>query len=525
MVALILDMDNPVSETYGEQEGTAYNGHFGCTCNHPLFCFNQFGEVERSLLREGKKPNGKSRLISEPPMSLCEGQSNHVSRMNSRLGYLICFALLVANPTIDVARADYFTNGGSMTAVRTGHTATSLPNGEVLATGGRNNSSIVTSSADLYDPTMGTWTATASMISRRVAHAANLLSNGEVLVSGGLSTLYTQIYAVNAEIFNPANRTWSAAGALNLPRFNHTATTLLNGMVVIVGGDRTNGYLSSVEIYDPTSNIWTLTNSITIGRDSHTATLLPSGKVLVAGGFNGVPLSDAQLYDPSSGTWNPTMSLQVARENHTATLLTNGLVLVAGGFGNSGPYLSSAELYDPTSETWTLTGALHTARYAHTATLLSNGKVLVAGGLGGNALSSAELYDPGTGRWTTTSSLNYARAWQTANSLPNGEALVAGGYVGIYNVLSNAELYVSIAVPVTTIVLTQPTVLSGNALQFSFTNTPGASFSVLSVTNLATPSSNWPFIGNVTEVSAGQFQFTDTNASNYANRFYRVRSP
>ena len=41
MRELILDMDSSVSETYGEQEGTAYNGHFNCTCYHPLFCFNQ----------------------------------------------------------------------------------------------------------------------------------------------------------------------------------------------------------------------------------------------------------------------------------------------------------------------------------------------------------------------------------------------------------------------------------------------------------------------------------------------------
>ena len=53
MRELILDLDSSVSETYGEQEGTAYNGHFGCTCYHPLFCFNQFGDVERTLLREG----------------------------------------------------------------------------------------------------------------------------------------------------------------------------------------------------------------------------------------------------------------------------------------------------------------------------------------------------------------------------------------------------------------------------------------------------------------------------------------
>ena len=43
---LILDMDSSVSETYGEQEGTAYNGHFECTSYHPLFLINQFGDLD-----------------------------------------------------------------------------------------------------------------------------------------------------------------------------------------------------------------------------------------------------------------------------------------------------------------------------------------------------------------------------------------------------------------------------------------------------------------------------------------------
>jgi hypothetical protein len=50
---IILDMDCSESPTHGDQEGSAYNGHFGCTCYHPLFCFNQFGDLERSLLRPG----------------------------------------------------------------------------------------------------------------------------------------------------------------------------------------------------------------------------------------------------------------------------------------------------------------------------------------------------------------------------------------------------------------------------------------------------------------------------------------
>jgi hypothetical protein len=67
MRELILDMDSSVSETYGEQEGTAYNGHFGCTCYHPLFCFNQFGDVEQSLLRDGNVHSAKDwRAVLEP---------------------------------------------------------------------------------------------------------------------------------------------------------------------------------------------------------------------------------------------------------------------------------------------------------------------------------------------------------------------------------------------------------------------------------------------------------------------------
>ncbi len=64
---IILDLDSSVSETYGEQEGSAYNGHFGCTCYHPLFCFNQFGDLERALLRQGNVASADDwRSVLEP---------------------------------------------------------------------------------------------------------------------------------------------------------------------------------------------------------------------------------------------------------------------------------------------------------------------------------------------------------------------------------------------------------------------------------------------------------------------------
>ena len=99
------------------------------------------------------------------------------------------------------------------------------------------------------------------------------------------------------------------------------------------------------------------------GRFNHTATLLFNGKVLVAGGanFTGAypslfaTLADAELYDPATGTWTATGAMTIPRQYHTATLLPDGQVLVAGGtsdvYTGSEPdrynSLSSAELYDP----------------------------------------------------------------------------------------------------------------------------------------------------------------------------------
>jgi len=64
---IVLDMDSSESPTYGEQEGTAYNGHFGCTCYHPLFVFNQLGDVERCGLRPGNVHSADGwRAVLEP---------------------------------------------------------------------------------------------------------------------------------------------------------------------------------------------------------------------------------------------------------------------------------------------------------------------------------------------------------------------------------------------------------------------------------------------------------------------------
>ncbi|MGD8499994.1 MAG: IS1380 family transposase [Phycisphaerales bacterium] len=71
---IILDMDSSVSPTYGNQEGSAYNGFFECTCYHPLFCFNQFGDLERALLRNGNVHSADDwRSLLEPIVNRYRG--------------------------------------------------------------------------------------------------------------------------------------------------------------------------------------------------------------------------------------------------------------------------------------------------------------------------------------------------------------------------------------------------------------------------------------------------------------------
>ena len=329
---------------------------------------------------------------------------------------------------------------GSLHTARAEHTATLLPSGQVLVAGGANGvvgSPTSLSSAELYDPTTGSWSSTGSLGTARSAHTATLLANGQVLVAGGNNS--NSGILGSAELYDPATGSWSSTGGLATARWHDTATLLPNGQVLVAGGEANSGYLSSAELYDPTTGSWSSTGSLAEAREFHTATLLPSGEVLVAGGRgNSGSFSSAELYDPATESWSSTGSLVTARQGHTATLLPNGNVLVAGGY--NGSYLSSAELRDPATGSWSSTGSLAEVRGSHTATLLPNGQVLVAAGFGIGNSSSAELYDPASGSWNSTASMGTGRYKHTATLLPSGNVLVAGGQNNL-TFFSSAELF------------------------------------------------------------------------------------
>jgi hypothetical protein len=341
---------------------------------------------------------------------------------------------IAASASLSVV-ANAWVSTGNLSNARFSPTATLLANGTVLAAGGELIDAAL-SSAELYDPIAGTWSPTGSMNSPRAEDSATLLTNGKVLVAGGtgnISVLGNNPYD-SAELYDPNARTWTSAGVMSQVRFNHTATLLANGSVLVAGGEPggsgpTAAPVSGTEIFDPVAVTWTPTGSMTTARSRQSATLLPNGKVLVAGGYNysggSLPLASAEIYDPVAGTWTATGSMSTGRELQSATLLANGKVLVAGGSDAVGAS-ASAEIYDPLAATWTLTGSMSAARESPSATLLPNGSVLVVGG----GPAGAEIYDPASGTWSPAGSLSAANTTVSGAAttlLPDGSVLAVGG--------------------------------------------------------------------------------------------------
>src|SRR5918911_2829578 len=151
---------------------------------------------------------------------------------------------------------------GSLNTDRVLFTATLLSNGSVLVAGGESHQcsnrgcgfSGVTSSAELYNPATGTWSYTGDLSPSRGYHTATLLPNGQVLVAGGVMPGFTSINS--AEIYDPATGNWSSTASLNTTRSFHTATLLSNGKVLVVGGAHLGNVLSSAELYDSGSNLF-----------------------------------------------------------------------------------------------------------------------------------------------------------------------------------------------------------------------------------------------------------------------------
>jgi N-acetylneuraminic acid mutarotase len=458
------------------------------------------------------------------------------------------------------ASSGTFTATTPMSTARSGQTATVLPDGDVLVAGGGCNpgqggdcdsgSSLVNlRSAELYDPGTATWSATASMTVGRQYFTATSMPDGRVLVTGGFNSCDDDFCkdTASTEIYDPDSGKWSPTGRLLNPRESHTATLLENGDVLVAGGTIENGDmgrstpLKDAEVYEPTTGRWTAAPSMLQAHTGASAVLLSNGWVLVAGG--GTPI--AEVYQPDRSAWVATGALSTARTDGTATVLADGDVLATGGgvstaetyqtgkgplvtvtprslrfggvevgsrsrshsftvtnlgdgalhvagVGISGtdpgdfsasddcpialaplgscsvsvtfaplstgarsatvqvvddapgsPQTAQVSGYGAGPNAWAPTGAMSTARVWFAMTSLGGGRVLVAGGATPTLvpLASAQVYDAKTGRFTATGSMSSDRVNVMATRLDDGRVLVAGGRDANFVAQSSAEIY------------------------------------------------------------------------------------
>lgn len=230
-----------------------------------------------------------------------------------------------------------------MATPRSAHTATLLPNGKVLIVGGETSwariPDPVSDLAELYDPSNGTFTIVGKLTVERAVHTATLLPDGKVLIVGGNKGRYpNQIIHASAELFDPSNNSFTATGSMQVVRYKHAATLLPDGKVLIIGGSDSRdwqGRYPSAELFNPTSGSFSLTGNMSIARFKLqlAAVTLPDGKVLVAGSGK-----QAEIFDPNSNSFSVTGGMfDTERFYASTTLLPDGKVLVVGGYGTGNP--------------------------------------------------------------------------------------------------------------------------------------------------------------------------------------------
>ncbi len=332
-------------------------------------------------------------------------------------------------PAPTITYLDELSPALKMNVKRAAHTATQLSDGKVLIAGGfreEGTSEVSIASAEIYDPETNTFTPTGDMQAARSGHTATLLPDGQVLLVGGWEPGRR---TATAELFDPQTGRFSYTASLAVPRAGMTATRLKDGRVLIAGGESARNTPQLIaEIYDPATHTLSPTGRLSNGRSAHTATLLNDGRALLAGGNMGDDvLASAEIYNPATETFTLTGRLNAVRYKHAAVLLRSGNVLVMGGSNEAdwnGKY-TSAEIYDAQAGVFTRTADLNSERFklAEAAVLLDNGNVLVGGGN-----RQLEIFDAASQRFNLSQQLDTDYYFAVLTRLQDGRVLITGGY-------------------------------------------------------------------------------------------------
>lgn len=258
-----------------------------------------------------------------------------------------------------------WTARGDLTTQRSFGTLFPLANGGAVLAGGSQQYNIPDnglSSCEKYDLVAGTWSPTGSLPWVRYYMAGAPLLDGRYLVAGGIYVdhSFSTIITSTAAVYNPSTELWtSTANNLTAARWQHAAVTLLDGRVLVIGGVSTSGTrLSSCNLYNPTTNTWSATGSLNDSRNRHAACLLSDGRVLMTGGMGGIEGGGTSLrteiYDPTTELWTYATSKTRTCVAGRLFALSGGRVIAYaseddGGVGGS----RRIEIYAVGSDSWT----------------------------------------------------------------------------------------------------------------------------------------------------------------------------
>jgi hypothetical protein len=223
---------------------------------------------------------------------------------------------------------------GSLNAARFDATATLLPNGMVLIAGGADANGPL-SSGELYNLATGTFTlTTGSLNTARSSAAATLLDTGLVLIADGYNYSTTGPLS-SAELYNPIAGTFSATGSQARSASLGTATLLTNGSVLFAGSLYN---ASAAEFYSPASGTFSVATELNTPRDLQTATLLPNGAVLIAGGYSDVSnsvLAAAELCEPPMLAPPNLVSIAITPLNASLAVGASQQLIATGTFSDN----------------------------------------------------------------------------------------------------------------------------------------------------------------------------------------------
>jgi predicted secreted protein/N-acetylneuraminic acid mutarotase len=312
-----------------------------------------------------------------------------------KAGALVLF-LALGLAAVCPAAEDTWTFKADMHTART-FVSGCVVDGKIYVIGGAPNSSSVTSSVEMYDPTTDTWTRLANMPSARCAHATCAF-DGKIYVFGGTSPNMWSIAKKNVYVYDPQTDTWTQKA--DMPYANaFCGIAVVEGTIYLIGGMliESSPPVSTVMAYDPITESWTQKADMPTARGSLSACVM-DGKIYAIGGgtedWRVFSYEHVEVYDPSTDTWTRKADMPTQRWGLGTCVVDGKIHAIGGGLGTDP--ITANEVYDPITDTWTTKSPMQQKRCALYVGSVGD-KIYAIGGSVPPILSTVEEYDTGLG--------------------------------------------------------------------------------------------------------------------------------